>query len=152
MNHAKPSGVDPKRSGPSGIRPRPACVLVIDDEPFLGDAVRRALGEQHLVVCVTEAAEALARLQRGERYDVVLCDLMMPAMDGIEFHRRLAAELPEEAARVAFITGGAVTARVEAFFRRVPNLLLEKPLDLDGLRALVERRVRGPGWSRQCPA
>ncbi len=113
---------------------------MIDDEPYLGAAVRRALAQEHLVVAVKDAAEALDRLQRGERYDVTLCDLMMPGMDGIEFHRRLSLVLPEEAARVVFITGGAMTARVEAFFRRVPNLLLEKPLDLDGLRALIERR------------
>lgn len=113
---------------------------MIDDEPYLGAAVRRSLAKEHLVVAVDGAAEALTRLERGERYDVILCDLMMPGMDGIEFHRRLSLVLPEEAPRVVFITGGAMTARVEAFFRRVPNLLLEKPLDLDGLRALIERR------------
>ena len=37
-----------------------------------------------------------------------------------------------------------MTARVEAFFQRVPNLLLDKPIDLDGLRALIERRVGAP--------
>ena len=53
------------------------------------------------------AADALALLQDGERYDAVVCELMMPVMDGIEFHRRLAAMLPEEAKRIVFITGGA---------------------------------------------
>lgn len=115
---------------------------MIDDEPFLGEALRRTLSNEALVVTVTDAGEALERLQRGERYDVVLCDLMMPVMDGIELHRRLNIALPEEARRVVFITGGAITARVEAFFRRVPNLLLEKPVDVDGVRALIERRVR----------
>lgn len=132
-----------KPSGRSGTHLRPGRVLVIDDETLLGEALRRSLGRDNQIVCVTEASEALARLQSGERYDVVLCDLMMPGMDGIEFHRRLSQDLPDEAARVVFITGGAITARVEAFFNRVPNLLLEKPVDIDGLRALVERRVRG---------
>jgi hypothetical protein len=45
---------------------------------------------------------------------------------------------------MVFMTGGAMTARVEAFFQRVPNLLLDKPIDLDGLRALIERRVGAP--------
>jgi CheY-like chemotaxis protein len=128
--------------GRSGTRLRAGRVLIIDDEPFLGDALRRALGSENLVEFVAEATEALARLRRGERYDVVLCDLMMPGMDGIEFHRRLSEERPDEAERVVFITGGAITARVESFFLRVPNLLLEKPVDLDGLRGLIERRVR----------
>jgi CheY-like chemotaxis protein len=68
----------------------------------------------------------------------------MPVMDGIELHRRLSLTCPEEAKRMVFMTGGAMTARVEAFFRRVPNLLLDKPIDLDGLRALIERRVGAP--------
>jgi CheY-like chemotaxis protein len=125
-------------SGPRAYRAR---VLVVDDEPLIGRSLRRSLSEQDEVVAVTSAAAALTRLRRGERYDVVLCDLMMPQMDGIEFHRRLSEILPEEASRIVFITGGAVTARVEAFFRRIPNVLLEKPIDLEGLRALIERRM-----------
>lgn len=128
----------------SGTYIRPGRVLVIDDEALLGDALRRALGRDHHIVAVGEAGEALTRLQSGERYDVVLCDVMMPGMDGIEFHRRLSLVLPDEAARIVFISGCAVTARVEAFFNRAPNLLLEKPVDLEGLRALIERRVSPP--------
>jgi CheY-like chemotaxis protein len=105
--------------------------------------MRRSLGDDNQITCVTEASEALERLQRGERYDVVLCDLMMPAMDGIEFHRCLSEALPDEAGRIVFITGGATTARVEAFLNRVPNLFLEKPVEVGGLRALIERRIRG---------
>jgi CheY-like chemotaxis protein len=127
----------------SGTRRRPGRVLVIDDEPLLGAAVQRALSRDNEIVVVSDAASALSRLQAGERYDVVLCDLMMPAMDGIEFYRQLSSTVPEEASRVVFITGGALTARVESFFRRVPNVLLDKPIDLDGLCALIERRVRG---------
>jgi len=135
---------------PSGTRVRPGRVLVIDDEPSLGAALKRVLSDENDVVVVTDAAAALEKLARGDRYDVVLCDLMMPDMDGIDFHRRLSAAQPEEADRVVFITGGAMTARVDAFFRRVSNLLLEKPIDLDGLRALIERRV-GSGISNTPP-
>lgn len=135
-----PRPPDPPTS--SGTRRRPARVLVIDDEPLLGIAVKRALSREYEVVVLSDAADALPRLQAGERYDVVLCDLMMPRMDGIEFYRQLSATLPSEAGRIVFITGGALTARVESFFRQVPNVLLEKPVDLEGLRALVERRVR----------
>ncbi|MCL2448173.1 MAG: response regulator [Polyangiaceae bacterium] len=104
--------------------------------------MKRALGDRHHVVAVPDASEALDRLMAGERYDLVLCDLMMPAMDGIDFHDRLVASLPDEAARIVFVTGGAVSARIESFFHRVPNLLLEKPIDTDGLHALIDRRIR----------
>ncbi len=99
------------------------------------------------VVVTTDASAALARLQAGEWYDVVLCDLMMPDMDGIEFHRRLCAIVPEEAGRLVFITGAALTVHAEAFFKHAPNLLLQKPLDLEGIRALIARRVVGDAKS-----
>jgi CheY-like chemotaxis protein len=128
---------------PSGFRRRVGRILVVDDEQLLGVALRRVLEGENEVVAVTQAAEALARLNAGERYDVVLCDLRMPVMDGIEFHRTLSVTLPEEAGRIVFITGGALTAHAEAFFRDAPNLLMAKPLDLDGVRQLIERRHRG---------
>ena len=68
---------------------------------------------------------------------------MMPAMDGVELHRRLSVNLPREADRIVFVTGGAITSRVDAFFCGVANLLLEKPIDIDDLRDPIERRVRG---------
>jgi CheY-like chemotaxis protein len=122
---------------------RPGRLLIVDDEPFLGEALYRAFRHEHEVMVLTEASAALSRLLNGERFDIILCDLMMPAMDGIEFHRRVAKALPDEANRIVFITGGAITARVEAFFNRVSNTLLEKPIDIDGLKALIDRRVSG---------
>ncbi len=129
----------------SGTSLRPGRVLLVGDEPLLGEAALRALRRDHDVILVTAALDALARLEAGERYDVVLCDLMMPVMDGIELHRRLYATAPEEAKRVVFVAGGAVTARVESFFRTAPNLRVERPIAVDALRALIERRVRGVG-------
>jgi CheY-like chemotaxis protein len=117
-------------------------ILIIDDEHLVGVALRRVLYGENEVVAVTQAAEALARLNAGERYDVVLCDLRMPVMDGIEFHRMLSATLPEEADRIVFITGGPLTARAEAFFQSAQNVLMAKPLDVDGVRQLIERRHR----------
>jgi CheY-like chemotaxis protein len=113
----------------------------VDDEQRTLDALRRALSTDHEVVALTAASRALERLEAGDRYDVVLCALMMPKMDGIELHRRLATSSPGEADRIVFFTGEALTARVDAFLRRVPNLLLVEPIDVEGLRALIERRV-----------
>jgi len=128
----------------------PGRVLVVDDEPFFGEALYRSLRHEHHVVVETDATSALARLTRGERFDVIVCDLMMPVMDGIEFHRRLFDVLPEQANRIVFITGCAVTARVESFLRRVENKFLEKPIHIDGLRALIDRRVCGGGAGSAC--
>ena len=64
--------------------PAPARILVIDDEPLIGVIVQRALRTLDVSAC-TDAHEALAAIRGGRRYDVILCDLMMPAMTGMAF-------------------------------------------------------------------
>jgi CheY-like chemotaxis protein len=134
--------MSPSSRPTSGFRVRIGRVLVIDDEHLVGVALSRVLYRENEVVACTRAAEALARLNAGERYDVVLCDLRMPIMDGLEFHRLLSVTLPEEANRIVFITAGPLSARAEAFFQRAQNLLMSKPLDVDGVRQLIDRRYR----------
>ncbi len=125
------------------MRRRPGRVLVIDDERAIGNALGRVISMQHQVEVVAEARAALARLFEGDRFDVILCDLRMPAMDGIEFHEVLTMSMPEEAARIVFMTGGTLSPRAEAFFAQVSNTLVDKPLDVEGLLALIDRRIAG---------
>jgi DNA-binding response OmpR family regulator len=127
----------------SGIRRRPGRILIIDDERLLGKALCACLSDENETVFEPDAAAALARLSRGERYDVVLCDVMMPGIDGMELYLRLAAANPEMARRVVFMTAGVLDERVASFLDRVSNLVLVKPFDTGALRALIERRVMG---------
>ena len=79
-------------------------LLVIDDEPFVRDALKRVLEEEELQVDVAADAEtALVQLNR-EAYDLVILDIIMPGMDGVELLRRLRAEFP--GLRVIAISGG----------------------------------------------
>ncbi len=117
-------------------------VLVIDDEPGIGIALKRLLRSEHQVTTVTRAREALDRFRAGERFDAILCDLMMPEMTGMDFHDELSRIDPEAAGRVIFLSGGLFTERARAFLARVPNLRLEKPVEPQSLRALVNERVR----------
>jgi CheY-like chemotaxis protein len=82
------------------------------------------------------------RITQGERFDVILCDLMMPQMTGMDLHARLESQLPEQAAQMVFLSGGAFTARARAFLEEVPNQRLEKPFDARQLLLLVNDRVR----------
>jgi CheY-like chemotaxis protein len=116
---------------------------VIDDQFLVGAAIAWALSGHCEVVFMTQPTAALARLLAGDRYDLVFCDLMMPAMDDFAFYESLVASIPEAAERVIFMTGGVRSARAAAFFARVSNVLLEKPFDIEGLRALVARRLGG---------
>ncbi|ATB37060.1 hybrid sensor histidine kinase/response regulator [Cystobacter fuscus] len=110
-------------------------VLVIDDEPLLCSALERILRPHHDVVFTTLAAEVLPRLEAGERFDLILCDLMMPRMNGMDFHAALHRLRPELTGRVIFLTGGAFTPQAKAFLERVPNRRVEKPFNA---RTLLE--------------
>jgi PAS domain S-box-containing protein len=117
-------------------------VLVIDDEPLVGEAVARALSDDGDVQVETEAQQALARIGAGERFDLVLCDLMMPVMTGMDLYAEVVRTAPMLAGRFVFMTGGAFTPRARAFLASVVNPCLEKPLDMGKLRSLVARARR----------
>jgi signal transduction histidine kinase/CheY-like chemotaxis protein len=119
-----------------------ARVLIVDDEPIVARAAVRVLAGYDVLV-VNSAGEALRLFESGERYDAVLCDLMMPQMTGMELHARVAAFAPDLAARFVFITGGAFTDAAEEFLRTTPNGWIEKPFDRRGLRSAVERAIGG---------
>ena len=117
-------------------------VLVVDDEPLITRTVQRALSKDHDILALSSAEDALAHINSGERFDVILCDLMMPQMTGMDLHGELLRVAPEQAARMVFLTGGAFTARARTFLDQVPNQRVEKPFDAVHLRALINDRVR----------
>ncbi|HET8540214.1 MAG TPA: PAS domain S-box protein [Anaeromyxobacter sp.] len=123
--------------------PRRARILVVDDEPLVGRAVARMLAAQHDVVVRVSARDALAELLGAGGYDLVLCDLMMPDMTGMELHARLAREAPALAGLLVFLTGGAFTPDARDFLARVPNVRLEKPISPEALRAAVASALGG---------
>jgi PAS domain S-box-containing protein len=118
-------------------------VLVVDDDLRVAESVRRVLRDEHDVTILHDADTALAHLRQGADYDVVLCDLMMPGMTGMELHERLAGTGSRQVERFVFLTGGAFTAPARHFLEKVPNERLEKPFDTAALRELVHRLVSG---------
>jgi signal transduction histidine kinase/CheY-like chemotaxis protein len=133
----------PRRTGPH------ARVLMVDDEPALGRSTRLLLAPEHEVVNVTRAREALDRLATGDRFDVILCDLMMPEMSGIEFHRQLAVSAPEYLGRVVFVTGGAFTNEARAFLTEMACPHVEKPFTETTLRRAIEAIAKKSASSDQ---
>jgi CheY-like chemotaxis protein len=116
-------------------------IVVVDDDLLVRKAVQRSLASEHDVTAVSSATEVLERVDAGERFDVIVCDLMMPSMTGMDLYDRLSATAPELAERMVFLTGGAFTARAVAFLAKVPNLRLEKPFNARGFRALMRERI-----------
>jgi CheY-like chemotaxis protein len=115
-------------------------VLVIDDEPMITRILQKGLA-RHDVVVAGQARDALARIERGEAFDVILCDLMMPDVSGIDVHEHLMQTHPEIATRIVFMTGGAFTSKAKQFLATVPNERIDKPFSLAQIKQLVDRRL-----------
>jgi len=126
---------------PASTRQRAGRVLVVDDEAYVGSAVRRALSGEHDVTVVASAREALAHVERGPPFDLVITDLLMPDMSGIELAAELERRSPATAERMIFMTGGAFTPASRSFVSAHRASCLEKPFQLDALRELVARRL-----------
>ncbi len=116
-------------------------VLVIDDEPAIGRSLTRILQADHDVFMVTSAREALVGIQAGETFDLILSDLMMPELTGMEFHVALATLAPELVPRIVFVTGGATREETQQFLDTVENRVLHKPVAPAELRAIVAELV-----------
>jgi PAS domain S-box-containing protein len=116
-------------------------VLVVDDEPLIGRSVARMLAREHEVVCLTDPRQALSRLVGGERFDLVLCDVMMPEMNGVEFLAQLELKRPGAGAAVVFITGGPFTAAAQDFLEHSDRTQLQKPFEAEALRELLRQRI-----------
>jgi signal transduction histidine kinase/CheY-like chemotaxis protein len=102
-------------------------VLVIDDEPEIRRSLRRLLGSKHQVDFSTNGAEALRLFVQGERYDVIISDLSMPEMNGIELFSELQQRFPDQAERVVFLTGGATSESSRLFLEAHRARVLHKP-------------------------
>jgi CheY-like chemotaxis protein len=127
--------------GPPPPSGRPS-VLVVDDEPLIQRIVAAILGPEHDVSCDPRADAALERIRGGQRFDVILCDLMMPHMTGMELYDAIFAIDPGQAEVMVFVTGGAFTIRGREFLDRVPNGTIEKPFNSASLLSSVTQVIR----------
>lgn len=118
-------------------------ILVVDDEPVVATLVRRAL-EGHDVYILTSARDAIDMCRQLD-FDVIVCDLLMPDLTGMDLFEQLRAISPDFEERIVFMTAGAFTARARRFIARVSNPVVEKPFELDDLARTVQgvlQRVR----------
>jgi len=136
-----PDPVPPRRSS---HRTEPRKVLVVDDEERFLASLRLALEDTHHVVSETDAGRALSLVAADPtRFDIVLCDLAMPGVDGVAFYQRM-VELGV-AERFVLMTGGAFTPRAADFLETTACPTIAKPFMMERLLDLlddVERRAK----------
>lgn len=134
---APAAAVAPEVAAALARGPRRARVLVVDDDPSVATTVRRILGRDHDVFVSPGGGDALAQLLADPTFDVVVCDVMMPDVSGIDVYGELLRRSPELTRRIVFMTGGAFTPRAREFLATTSQPCIEKPFDPDELRRAV---------------
>jgi CheY-like chemotaxis protein len=117
-------------------------VLVVDDEVALLRAITEILELDGLTVTSTsKPREALAMIAGGERFDVILSDISMPDMTGINFYEAIRAQDEGLAQRMIFMSGGAVTEQADNFLKGLANQYVVKPFKSADLRRSIQRAL-----------
>ena len=127
-----------------------AKVLLIDDEALLLTAYARSVRDIYDLTTASSGREAIAVITERSDWDAIVCDVMMPDLDGLAVFEWVHAHRPALAERMLFFSGGAFTARSQAFAERLGDRLLHKPIALDALRQAIER-VRSSSAGRARP-
>lgn len=133
--------MEPRReSRPTSEAPlKRSRLLIVDDDAMVLSALSRRLRRRYDVVTVLGGVEALARLAEDPSFDSIVCDLMMPEVDGKSFYDAIAKDHPELADRIVFMSGGAFTPRLRKFASAVPNPVLQKPVSREDLESMLAR-------------
>jgi CheY-like chemotaxis protein len=115
-------------------------VLIVDDDYELADLLSEVLTHEN---CVPDHAsngmEALSKIC-STHYDAIVCDLMMPRLDGRAFFNQVVKDYPHLADQILFITGQVShQAGLTDFIWRSGNTLLEKPFEIEQFRAALQK-------------
>lgn len=133
-----PPSLGPSRT--SDFVPSPGTrLLIVDDETSVSQMLSRFLQNYYQIRTCDSGEAALGLLRAGEQFDLILCDVMMPRMSGIELFEAISKECPGTAERVVFMTGGALLPEVATFLKRVHRPKIEKPFDLNELQRTLGR-------------
>ncbi len=115
----------------------PARILVVDDESYVRDLLRRVLARRGHEVDVAADGGAALELLEGEDYDLVLTDVVMPGIDGFELLRRVKSAYPS--VKVIVLTGYARKQSISDFLLYGADEYLSKPFQVQALLDSVER-------------
>ena len=136
---------------PDAERPpatRDEHILLIDDEDDIIEMVGRVLCEDgYHVVSARNGFQALQHL-RDNTYDLLICDIKMPEMSGIDLWNQLVGRDPNMRARIVFITGDVANERTAEFLQRTEAPVLRKPFEIEALRKFVRRVLETHGHQR----
>jgi CheY-like chemotaxis protein len=137
----------PKQRADSRVVPKRAAVMVVDDDPMICEILAAHLSDAYDVAAFTSPRAALASMLEGN-FDLILCDVMMPILNGVEVFERATRERPELESRFLFITGGAFTEQTRSRLKQANRPIVHKPCSraelLETVHATMVAAARGP--------
>lgn len=119
-----------------------AKVLIVDDEVAVANVLHRVLKKSYDVKVVYGGGEAIELIKSGERFDVILCDMMMPEVSGMDLYFWLEENALEQAKKIVFTTGGAFTPKAMEFLKNCKRNFLEKPVSPQKIRGLIQEMLQ----------
>ena len=135
---AKPSEPDAGEAGEAAL----ARILVVDDEPSVTQVLKRVLtAEGYEVKAVGTAKEALKLIKGGKRYALILLDIKMPDMSGIELYQHLDKTVGSLTQKIIFITGDVLGTDTMDFFSRTGASYITKPFDIEQLKKEIKSKL-----------
>jgi len=118
-----------------------ASILVVDDENIVRDIAKRVLSaEGHKVDISGNGLEALSKI-KGKEYDLILLDIKMPGMNGIDLYKRIQKVAQHVSRKVVFMTGDIMGPDTEKFLDKTRASHIEKPFDAKQLNTTVHNAL-----------
>jgi len=116
-------------------------ILVVDDESFIVDIIRRALERSHYQVDIAYDGETALKELESRDYDLIIIDIKMPGISGIEVYHRISKNKPELAERFLFLTGNTIGSETIDFLNQTGNFYLAKPFTIANLLEVVKSAI-----------
>jgi DNA-binding NtrC family response regulator len=121
-----------------------ARILVVDDEPQIRSLLRSLLsGQGYQVTEAGDGVEALSLCEQGSSFDLLLTDIVMPRMDGLQLSEKIASRFP--AVRVLYMSGRCEIEKVATHVRQFGFGFIKKPFEIQELSESVRSQLQARG-------
>ena len=121
------------------LPPEKMRILVVDDEPLIAECLSRTLGDEGHLVELAKTGNELIENRDLTRYDIIILDVKMPGIDGMELFDYIKQLSGDVSSRVMFITGDISNPATREFITSTGNPMIAKPFTLDGLVSAVRK-------------
>ncbi len=119
-------------------------ILLIDDEALLLKAYKRNLQRDYDVSTCESSEEALELLKRDQNFDLILCDIVMPGMSGLDLYKILQKDYNDLSKKVIFCSGSGFGATSKVLSESYNNIYLQKPISMAKLKESIEKEIKKP--------